>query len=275
MAKSNGMFSNFSGKVGTIVGYTNKQSNNKQTQVVRSYQPVVRNPMTLAQATQRVKFAPVFWTYRKLKAIIDRGQEGVDYGNRSRFAWLKQALGDYTAPWYKKDALVQLPCLCPITIGSLGSLAPNSVGANQIMTNFPLPEDMSYNTIGAVSEALLPLNPRFKIGDQLSFIYGDAQSLHTFSFIIDPTDTTPVTTFSRYEGMLFFVHNANLEGKTCFSLIVQSRKALNGQNLRSTSSVMLTWAAKTEAPYQEASRLPAIESYMSSATNSDWPEEQL
>lgn len=274
MAKGNGIFSNFSGKVGTIVGYTNKQSNNKQTQVVRSYQPVVRNPMTLAQATQRVKFAPVFWTYRKLKAIIDRGQESVEYGNRSRFAWLKQALGDYTAPWYKKDAIVQLPVLCPITNGSLGSLTPNSVGANQIMTNFPLPEDMSYNTIGAVSESLLPLNPRFKIGDQLSFIYGDAQSLHTFSFIIDPTDTTPVTTFSRYEGMLFFVHNANLDAPTCFSLVVQSRKAANGSHLRSTSSVKLTWNAQNQSPYQEASRLPAIESYMSSATNSDWPEEQ-
>lgn len=269
------MFSNFSGKVGTIVGYTNKQSNNKQTQVVRSYQPVVRNPMTLAQATQRVKFAPVFWTYRKLKAIIDRGQEGVDYGNRSRFAWLKQALGEYTAPWYKKDALVQLPCLCPITKGSLGTLAPGSIGSNQIMTDFPLPNDMSYNTIGAVSEALLPMNPRFKIGDQLSFIYGDAQSLHTFSFVIDPTDTTPINSFSRYEGFLFFVHNANLDAPTCFSLIVQSRKAPNGSHLRSTSSVKLTYNAETQSPYQEASRIPAIESYMSSATNTDWPEEQL
>lgn len=269
------MFSNFSGKVGTIVGYTNKQSNNKQTQVVRSYQPVVRNPMTLAQATQRVKFAPVFWTYRKLKAIIDRGQEGVEYGNRSRFAWLKQALGDYTAPWYKKDAIVQLPCLCPITIGSLGELKLNSIGANQILTYFPLPEDMSYNTIGAVSEAILPMNPRFKIGDQLSFIYGDAQSLHTFSFIIDPTDTTPITTLSRYEGFLYFVHNANLDAPTCFSLVVQSRKAANGSHLRSTSSVKLTFNAVTQSPYQEASRLPAIESYMSSASNSDWPEEQL
>ena len=269
------MFSNFSGKVGTIVGYTNKQTNNKQTQVVRSYQPVVRNPMTLAQATQRVKFAPVFWTYRKLKAIIDRGQEGVEYGNRARYAWLKLALGEYTAPWYLKDAIVQLPVLCPITNGSLGSLVPDSVGANQIMTNFPLPENMSYDTIGAVSEAILPLNPRFKIGDQLSFIYGDALSLHTFSFIIDPADTTPVTTFSRYEGMLFFVHNANLDGATCFSLIVQSRKAANGNHLRSTSSVRLNWNAQTQPPYQEASRLPAIESYMSSAKNTDWPEEQL
>ena len=269
------MFSNFSGKVGTIVGYTNKQSNNKQTQVVRSYQPVVRNPMTLAQATQRVKFAPVFWTYRKLKAIIDRGQEGVAYGNRSRFAWLKQALSGYTAPWYKKDALVQLPCLCPITTGSLGVVKPFAVGSNQIQTEFLVPQDASYNTIGAVSEAVLALNANLKIGDQISFVYGDAHKLYIYSIILNPADTTPVTTFSNEEGFLFYVHNANLDGATCFSLIVQSRKAENGKHLRSTSSVMLTWNAQTQAPYQEASRLPAIESYMSSATNTDWPEEQL
>lgn len=269
------MFSNFSGKVGTIVGYTNKQSNNKQTQVVRSYQPVVRNPMTLAQATQRVKFAPVFWTYRKLKAIIDRGQEGVEYGNRSRFAWLKQALGEYTAPWYKKDAIVQLPVLCPITIGSLGSLAPSTMGTNLIMTPFSVPNGMAYNTIGAVSEAILPVNPQLKIGDQLSFIYGDAQSLHTFSFIIDPADATAVTTFSQRGAALAFNMNDNLEADTCFSLIVQSRKAANGNHLRSTSAILLSVNTQNQAPYQESSRLPAIESYMSAATNTDWPEEHL
>lgn len=275
MAKGNGMFSNFSGKVGTIVGYTNKQSNNKQTQVVRSYQPVVRNPMTLAQATQRVKFAPVFWTYRKLKAIIDRGQEGVEYGNRSRYAWLKQALGEYTSPWYKKDAIVQLPCLCPITIGSLGIVEPYDTGTNLILTRFLALQDGAYNTIGGVSESLLAKNPTIAIGDQITFVYGDATSLHVYSIIVDPTDMTPVNTFQWYEGMLLYTHGIQLDGATCFSLIVQSRKAANGKHLRSTSRVKLTYNAQTQPPYQEASRLPAIESYMSSATNTDWPEEQL
>jgi hypothetical protein len=275
MAKGNGMFSNFSGKVGTIVGYTNKQSNNKQTQVVRSYQPVVRNPMTLAQATQRVKFAPVFWTYRKLKAIIDRGQEGVDYGNRSRYAWLKQALSEYTAPWYKKDALVQLPCLCPITTGSLGTIVPNSVGTNNIHTPFNCLQDGAYNTIGNVTESLLAVPQSLKVGDQLTFAYGDEGETYIYSFILDPTDNTPVDMFSWYQGRLMYTHGKNLKGTSTFGLIVQSRKAANGSHLRSTSLVELTANARAQSPYQEASRLPAIESYMSSTTNSDWPEEQL
>lgn len=269
------MFSNFSGKVGTIVGYTNKQSNNKQTQVVRSYQPVVRNPMTLAQATQRVKFAPVFWTYRKLKAIIDRGQEGVDYGNRSRYAWLKQALGEYTAPWYKKDAIIQLPVLCPITIGSLGVVEPYAISTNLIWTRFRALEDGTYNTIGGVSESLLAKNPSILVGDQITFVYGDAESLQVYSIFVNPADTTPVNTFQSYEGLLMYTHGIQLDGKTVFALIVQSRKAANGNHLRSTSSVVLGSNAMSQPPYQEASRLPAIESYMSTATNSDWPEEQL
>lgn len=269
------MFSNFSGKVGTIVGYTNKQSNNKQTQVVRSYQPVVRNPMTLAQATQRVKFAPVFWTYRKLKAIIDRGQEGVEYGNRSRYAWLKQALGEYTAPWYKKDALVQLPVLCPITIGSLGVVEPYSISTNLIQTRFKTLQDGAYNTIGGVSESLLAKNSSIAVGDQITFVYGDAESLHVYSIIVDPADTTPVNTFQSYEGLLLYTHGIQLDGNTVFAMVIQSRKAANGKHLRSTSKVVLSSNSRQQTPYQEASRLPAIESYMSAATNTDWPEEQL
>lgn len=269
------MFSNFSGKVGTIVGYTNKQSNNKQTQVVRSYQPVVRNPMTLAQATQRVKFAPVFWTYRKLKAIIDRGQEGVEYGNRSRYKWLKQALIANSSPWYQKDAIVQLPCLCPITIGSLGELIPNSVGTNNIHTPFKCLEDGAYNTIGSVTESLLAIPQSLKVGDQLTFAYGDEEECYIYSFILNPSDNTPVDMFSWYQGRLMYTHGKNLKGTSTFGLIVQSRKAANGSHLRSTSLVELTANARAQSPYQEASRLPAIESYMSSATNTDWPEEQL
>lgn len=269
------MFSNFSGKVGTVVGYTNKDSNNKQTQVVRSYQPVVRNPMTLAQATQRVKFAPVFWTYRKLKAIIDRGQEGVEYGNRSRFAWLKQALSTYSGPWYVKDALVQLPVLCPITNGSLGVVEPYAVSTNLIQTSFSGLQDGTYNTIGGVSESLLAKNTSIFVGDQITFVYGDTASLHVYSIIIDPADTTPVNTFQLHQGMLLYTHGIQLDGSTVFAMIVQSRKAANGNHLRSTSGVVLGPNAMSQPPYQEASRLPAIESYMSSATNTDWPQDQL
>ena len=92
MAKGIGLIGNFRGKVGNMVGYNLKDSNNKQTQGVRVYQPVVKNPKTYGQAEQRAKLAPINATYRALKAIIDRGQEGKAYGNKSRLAWLSAAM---------------------------------------------------------------------------------------------------------------------------------------------------------------------------------------
>ena len=81
MAKGIGLIGNFRGKVGNMVGYNLKDSNNKQTQGVRVYQPVVKNPKTYAQAEQRAKLSPINATYRALKPIIDRGQESKAYGN--------------------------------------------------------------------------------------------------------------------------------------------------------------------------------------------------
>ena len=92
MAKGIGLVGNFKGKVGNMVGYKLSDSNTGNTQGIRVYQPIVRNPKTSAQAEQRAKLAPINATYRALKMVIDRGNESKPYGNASRIAWLKKAL---------------------------------------------------------------------------------------------------------------------------------------------------------------------------------------
>lgn len=134
---------------------------------------------------------------------------------------------------------------------------------------------MSYGTIGHISEAILPLNPNVQLGDQITIVTADAERIYILSFVIDPADNTAIAGFSDYQHYLFYNHQQHLQPDTNFSLLIQSRKSPNGSHLRSTSSVFLPQTASEQAPYQEASRLPAIESYMSSATNTDWPEEQL
>ena len=54
MAKAQGIIGNFKGKVGNMVGYQLTDSNNKQTQGIRIYQPNVKNPKTSAQAEQQM-----------------------------------------------------------------------------------------------------------------------------------------------------------------------------------------------------------------------------
>ena len=86
MAKGIGLIGNFRGKVGNMVGYNLKDSNNKQTQGVRVYQPCSKEPKTYGQAQQRAKLAPVNVTYRALKGIIDRGSRSQAHNNKSRMA---------------------------------------------------------------------------------------------------------------------------------------------------------------------------------------------
>ena len=121
----------------------------------------------------------------------------------------------------------------------------------------------------------MPLNPNVQLGDQITIVTGDAERLYVLSFVIDPGDTTAIAGFSDYQHYLFYNHQHNFQPTSEFSLLIQSRKATDGRHLRSTSSVFLSSRTAEQTPYQEASRLPAIESYMSSATNTDWPEEQL
>ena len=73
MAKGIGLIGNFKGKVGNTVGYKLTASNNGQTQGIRVYQPIVKNPKSAGQAEQRAKLLAVNATYRALKKVIDRG----------------------------------------------------------------------------------------------------------------------------------------------------------------------------------------------------------
>ena len=75
MAKGTGLIGNFKGKVGNTVGYKLAASNNGQTQGIRVYQPIVKNPKSAGQAEQRAKLLAVNTTYRSLKMVSDRGNE--------------------------------------------------------------------------------------------------------------------------------------------------------------------------------------------------------
>ena len=120
MAKGIGLIGNFKGKVGNMVGYKLTDSNSGNTQGIRVYQPIVKNPKTAAQAEQRAKLAPINATYRALKMVIDRGNEGLPYGNKSRLAWLKQAFKAEHMPWIEKGSVVNA-CVTLCVASHLGT----------------------------------------------------------------------------------------------------------------------------------------------------------
>lgn len=275
MAKGLGIIGNFKGKVGNIVGYNLKDSNNKQTQGLRAYQPVVRNPKTSRQAEQRAKMAPINATYRALKGIIDRGQEGVAYGNKSRLRFLSEAMKQFDGPWFKKGEAVTLPIKTNITHGSLLSIGITDQNVNLTITNLNYNPSDDVAVIGQYSETLLAQNPFLKEGDQLTFVQLSDAGVFIKSFVLTSGDQTPIEGFSKSGEHFAFNILPNSGATLKASCVILSREGESGQHLRSTTALTLSTAAAADTHYTSAAKDAAIESYMAADGNTDWPEESL
>ena len=276
MAKALGLIGNFKGKLGNTVGYSLKDSNNKQTQGVRVYQPVVRNPKTAAQAEQRCKLAPINATYRALKMVIDRGQEGKAYGNKSRLAWLKDALKAFKGGYFMKGYGIAYPSLLPLTKGSIAinfnleSELDNPAIAIEGITAAGI------TTIGALSIAMKNAFPALQEGDQLTFVAtyvnGGGIDSNVDSIVIDSASTVNLPSFITIdEGSVEIF--ASRAASTAYTVVV-SREGDNGAHLRSTAR-LVQGASYSEDVLTEAAKQAAIESYMSQGANTDWAEESL
>lgn len=275
MAKGLGIIGNFKGKVGNIVGYNLKDSNNKQTQGLRAYQPVVRNPKTAAQAEQRAKMAPINATYRALKGIIDRGQEGVAYGNKSRLRFLSEAMKQFNGPWFLKGEAVTLPIKTNITRGSLPTINVTNNSEDGIVTDLYMGNVEQVATVAALTTALLVNNAFLKEGDQLTFVHGSKNGVNVLSVVLDTTNTTAVTAFQVDSNNLYVVFGSAADVNTEFGCVILSREGESGQHLRSTTALTLSTAAAADTHYTSTAKDAAIESYMAANGNTDWPEESL
>lgn len=279
MAKGIGLIGNFRGKVGNMVGYNLKDSNNKQTQGVRVYQPIVKNPKTYAQAEQRAKLAPINATYRMLKMIIDRGQESKAYGNKSRLAWLKDTLKAFNGGWFDKGATILAPTACQLSKGSLIIPMSYDYDSNEEAMSFGVTfTGDAPTTYGALSTALLATYPTLEAGDQITFgvIKGGSRAINCRpeSFIIDTTSTEALSSHITFDGgdMLLTTpgYGAGMGG-----FLILSREGNNGEHLRSNSSIILADHASTQPWNTAEGKDQAIRSYMSATASTDWPQEPI
>ena len=260
MAKGIGLIGNFKGKVGNTVGYKLTASNNGQTQGIRVYQPIVKNPKSAGQAEQRAKLLAVNATYRALKMVIDRGNEGLPYGNKSRLAWLKTALKAEKMPWFEKGTIPTHFVGCQLTKGSLSSIQ-NS--ANDEILNISCngaTASSDVTTIGKVSELLKSAHSFLKEGDQITLVVvilgTDAPMVDVNSFVIDSTSTTAQSLLTAKENGLQFVAADMIIG----SAVIVSREGANGEHLRSNESLVIPTAIMEKAPYDANCKAAAIAS---------------
>lgn len=274
MGKGIGLIAGHTKKVGNTVGFRNSASNNGQTQGYRVYQPIVRNPQTAAQAEQRAKTAAINATYSHLKMIIDRGNESLPYGNRSRCAWLKKAFKAQVIPWFEKYTIPYAPVICQLTFGSLDNIDWSTDGDAISISAPGISQDEHLEDIGAVSYWIKQYNPFLKDGDQLTFITmsWDDTTLITdiFSFILDEESGEGIDRF--YVGR----DRINYESPRVNGLasVIVSREGANGKHLRSSSSIKAYLGLENYPPYDSASKSAAIASYQTSqSANTDWAED--
>ena len=274
MGKGIGLISGHTKKVGNTVGFRNSASNNGQTQGYRVYQPVIRNPQTAAQAEQRAKTAAINATYSHLKMIIDRGNESLPYGNRSRCAWLKKAFKAQVIPWFQKTQSPCYPVLCELTHGSLNGVWYEVTEDNCIIYADSVSSSTQIETIGDLTQLLITAYPALRDGDQLTFVAvgEENQQMKTIitSIILDPRDDEPAEHFSCLAGKIFWEPGL---GDACYAVIV-SRQGAGGKHLRSTANLMGWSNIEQNQPYNDTSKSAAIASYQTSqSANTDWAED--
>lgn len=167
------------GKVGNEIYYNVANSNNKEKQGVRVYQPNVKNPKSVAQCIQRMKTAPSVAFYRALAELLDHSWQGIPYGGRSTQHFRKLAMLMKTGyPYVLKGDNTPYPGEYQISSGSLVSptISGWNVSAGGLVTNLIVTNAEAYNysdetPLSSVVIDILTANQFLQEGDQLTFIY--------------------------------------------------------------------------------------------------------
>lgn len=186
------------GKLGDVVLYEVTNSADKDKQGWRPYKATIRNPQTDGQIDQRIKLTAANNLYRALKPIIQRGWENHKYGDESRRAFLKRALGSaYVGPYLPKGSTLAVPIEgVPITFGSLPPVTCVCEGAGD-MPYFPgliVREGDATTTIADVSGVFINAGLAQE-GDQVTIIFGwvgdfsAAVHYRIFDFIVSLSNT--------------------------------------------------------------------------------------
>lgn len=272
MAKGVGLIGNVSGKLGNTVGYTIKNSRTKETQGWRIYQPNVKNPQTYGQMTQRVKMTAINNFYRALRTTIQRGFEGVQYGDPSRRAWLKMAMGrEFEGPYLPKGSKVAVPIVgIPVTVGSLNGL---TLAWNSQQRGFAVSGlYSSFSTVAELSQALISRG--YMSGDQVTIVFafplGESYGYTTVEFYLDTTDATVLSSlgvvFSASTGQTYLSNPSN----TAVAALIAISRDGDGSHLRSTSYFAIS-PSVTQAWYNITNYDDVVSTYLKgSSSTTDW-----
>ena len=162
MAKSNSFFGL---RRGSTKSLTFQVLDGKQ--ITKDRVTSVRNPKSNGQIMQRMKFAAVQTILRYYRPYIERGQQGVTYGKKSRNAWLSRVLAGEQLYTNKGNTNI-LPWQFPLTNGSL---TPFEYDYDGYCENLKFPYSSTPDTYETLQDAtIIANNPQLAEGDQIAVV---------------------------------------------------------------------------------------------------------
>lgn len=267
------------GKKGSSVFYYLRNSNNREKQGIREYQPVVSNPQTSAQIDQRVYMKPAQNLYRELADIIRRSWQGLEYGGKGTQEFFKGALrqGKFTTqgqiPWLDKGDNRAVPGAYKISNGSIGEVTITAITEDVITTSLRVDPETESGTTGDVMASLISLND-IKQGDQITCVvclsnteYAANNSRYIWeivSFYINPEETADWgdIAYSNYwyitqdSGKLVIENKGNSPYPfMCAGAVIVSRLGSTGTYQRSNTTIAVD--PETQAYWYSYSRYAA------------------
>jgi len=280
------------GKKGSSVFYKIWNSNNKEKQGVREYQPEVRNPQSDGQADQRMKLLPAQLIKGALRDLVSRSFQGIAYGSKSRLEFLKYALRAETYPYLPKGFTEPVPGEYLISRGTIQQVGCYyDAGDLAFITTLAVSADLGTKTIGQISEDLLTNNTFLQEGDQLTFVgclYGPTAAASPFynwawwSFVLDKQSMETLTSIAGYSTLPIEYATEfgciKIEGQDeniCAAGVIVSRQGDDGLYLRSNCRLAID-SQKLAIWYADETRAGTRASYQTRQTRSfyDWPVEE-
>lgn len=191
MAVIKGTFStNLKGRVGSVV-YRNRGGVNVASQIPAN----VKNPQSILQQQQRMKFNSVSQAYSCLKSVVDHSFEGVTYGAPSMAKFMKDNALLYTLDGQKHGFVAKgnsalAPGTFKISQGSLPSIGfkaaddgdpgANPIGGNETSCIFDNLFTMAAPAVANVTYTDLLAVLNMQKGDQLTLISAVSKKMSTF-----------------------------------------------------------------------------------------------
>lgn len=182
------------GKRGNTVFFKIANSNNKEKQGSREYVAEVANPMTVPQATQRVKMTPAIRFYSAFKEdCLDHSFEGVKYGGQSMRHFMKKAFELQTGwPFAQKGLAVALPAEYLMSQGSLNPMQYKFDSSNNFVCEVL---SMVDGTLGEWAQSVIDASHgTIQNGDQITIITLEGNNImapwpKTVRVVLDTTAT--------------------------------------------------------------------------------------